>query len=76
MLWITDSSKQVAQGQAQSGFDFSMHQGLVDLPNPEKQTQRAAKMERQRNKPQMKEQDNSSKDLDEIEESNLSERLE
>ena len=61
MLWITVSSKQVDQGQSQAASD--------------KAYKEAAKMGRQRNRSQMKEQENSTEDdLDEMEANNLTHR--
>ena len=30
--WIAVSSKEVAQGQSQAGFDLGLHQSLADIP--------------------------------------------
>ena len=76
-LWITDSSKQVAQGQSQAGFDLGVTRVLQIYLIHRNKYKEAAKMGRQRNRAQMKEQEHSlQEELDEIEAKNLSENLE
>ena len=59
-LQIAESSKQVAQGQSQAASDKGLHTRVsADLPNTKKQIQRSSQNGRQRNRPQVKEQENS-----------------
>ena len=47
---------------------------MISLKTPGRKYKETAKMGSERNRPQMEEQDNSPKELDEIEASNLSDR--
>ena len=74
MLWITDSSNQVAQSKSQAVSDKILHQSLQFYLIHRSKYKEAAKMGRQRNRPRMKEQENSPEELDEMEASNVSDK--
>ena len=53
-LWVTDSSKQVSQGQSQAVSDIGLHQSLQIYQVYKNKYKEAAKTGRQRNGPQIK----------------------
>ena len=69
-LWIADNSKPVAQGQSQGTSDVSLRESPCRCSQYTETNTEAAEMGRQRNRPQMKEQENSQEELDEMEASN------
>ena len=71
VLWIIDSSEEVAQCQLQTGFDIDLHQNLDIYLIHRNKHKEAAKKGRLRNRSQVKEQENSP-ELEEIETSSLS----